>query len=407
MIAKFSEEFRFLLSACFDTLIAPPSTSFNWGELQRLAARHRVEGLVGETVSALPLGSVPTETAASFSKAKRALGFAYLSQLGETLRLSNLLQSVGIASIALKGAALANVYYAPHPERRHAIDIDILVDPTDFASADRLLRHEGYRRICPDFDPPEAAESMVQHLLNAFEYCHSERGIKVELHHRLLSNPYILAIPFPDLLKDSVEVRIGQGSVRALGGNALITYLSAHAAGHAFFRLKWLADIHRVVLSLTPEEIYDALAQARRWGCERPLVLSLLLQEKFGGSSGRNLEPELQSHVAPLVGHCIRALLRPEHRGEHVLRDLPSDLHTAFYGSRLGNNWRSQLFPLLRLLAHSDDTRLLKLGVEWSLLYAVLGRLLAAYRLFCRRFLKPSAEPIDSAFLELHKNKKQ
>ena len=398
MITTFSEEFRFLLSACFDTFIAPPSKSFNWGELERLAARHRTEGIVGDTVSALPPGRVPTETADSFSKARRALSYAYLSQLGETLRLSNLLHNVGIASIALKGPALAKTYYAPHPERRHAVDIDILVDPADFTLADRVLRREGYHRISPDFDPPKAAESMVRHLLNAFEYSHFERGTKVELHHRLLSNPYILAIPFPDLLRHSVEVRIGQGSVRALGGNALIAYLSAHAAGHAFFRLKWLADIHRVFLSMTPEDIYDALAEARRWGCDRPVVLSLLLEEKLSGSSSRTLEPELRNQVTPLVSHCIRALLMPEYQGEHVLRDLPSDLRTAFYGGQLGNNWRSQLFPLLRLLAHSDDTRVIKLGVEWSLLYAVLGRPLAAYRLLCRTFMKPSAEqPRDAA----------
>lgn len=362
----------------------------DWDGVAHLAARHRVEGLVAAEAAGAP--SLPPAARQRFDELRRVRALVYLAQLAETARLSRDLEDAGIACLALKGCALAETHYAPSPELRTALDVDILVDPRDFGQADRLLREAGYVRTSPGFEPPAASESMVRRLVNAYEYDHAVSGLKVELHHRLLPNPYVLAVPFRELLDGSVEVAIGTGRVRALAGAPLIAYLCAHAAGHAFFRLKWLADIHRAFLACGGERIASTLDRARAWGCGRAVLAALALHERLAGGIGVAVDAR-KRRLAPLVTHCMREILRPERAAGHRLGDVPDDLNAALYGMRLAEDWPARLFPLLRLLTHPDDTRVLGLGSEWALLYAILGRPLAACRLVGRTLGSQGAAP--------------
>lgn len=385
MMASLTDEFSFVLAACADKPAPVDAERLDWDEVLRLAVRHRVEGLVASAISA---ENLPEHIAAAFENRRRALAIAYLTQLSETLRLSNLLLGSGIPSIVLKGCALGKIFYAPHPEVRHAWDIDLLVASSDFSEADRLLRRNGYVRTGPSFEPTRKGQSMVRYLLSDYTYSQTETGLTVELHERLVNNPYRLAIPFEDLLGGSVEVGIGDGRVRALGSATLTPYVCAHAAGHAFFRLKWLADVHRLLSSSTPSELSDALATARSWGCERAVAAAISLHAQLIGTTVPTLDQKQSRAVAPLVADCMRAILSPKDLSEHDLRDIPEDLRATAYRMRLGDCWHARLFPILRFLVHADDVRVLGLGVNWLVLYAVLGRFLAAGRLVHRTFSK-------------------
>lgn len=383
-----SRELKFVLHAALTGASPCSPTDLDWREVHRLAVRHRVEGLVA---AAVPAGAVPDPAGPLLEATRRRLAVTYLAQLAETAELSRLLETSGIASLSLKGCAIAQTYYLPHPHLRAAIDIDLIVDPRDFTEADRVLRRRGYARASPDFDPPARAEDMIRLLVNSYEYAHPQTGLKIELHHRLVANPYVLPVPFSELMTSASTVPIGLGSVRTLAGPPLLAYLCTHAAGHAFFRLKWLADIHRVFAHTSRPEMASTLAAARGWGCERAVVLALLLHEELTGLSTLPIEPAERRRMAPLVAYCRLALARPEADG-HGLTDIPDDLRALRYAMRLAATLPARLFPLLRLLTHPDDARVLKLGTRWVWLYAIAGRPLAARRLVGRTLAKPGGE---------------
>lgn len=391
MMDDLSEELRFAIAASCDTGPDLPGSNFDWVKLHRLAVRHRIEGVVGAAVSALPAEYVPAETRAQVDVDRRSLALMYLGQLAETLRISKFLERAGIPCIALKGCIFAKSHYDPHPEQRHAVDIDILVAPSDFAEADRCLKKEGYVRSCPNFEPPASSEEMVHFLLNAYEYRHSTNGLHVELHHRLLFNPYILPVPFHELLTNSEEIKIADGRVRGLTGNLLAAYLCAHSAGHAFFRLKWVADTHRLFSAMAVAECRDLLVRASNWRCKKPIYLALFLEETLTGSVQVLLDDERRRILKPLLKHCLRELFKVETNEVHGLRDLPDDFRRMVYGMRLTDDVRARAFPVLRSLIHPDDARLLKLDTKWMVLYALMGRPLAASRLV-KRTLRPNGD---------------
>jgi hypothetical protein len=80
----------------------------------------------------------------------------------------------------------------------------------------------------------------------------------------------------------------------------------------------------------------------------------------------------------------MRAIRRDERDAPPRIADVPALFHDFCYGLRLAETWRSRSFKLLQYLANPEDTRVLKLGSEWRMLYSVLGRPLALGRLWQR-----------------------
>lgn len=384
---SFEPEIRNLLSAALSTpgrLLEPEITAhFDWDRFTALAARHRIEGLVSFWLRASGAHRCPDDVLQHFDQRRRALALQYLQQAGETLRLSRLLAKAGIPVLVLKGCAVGRQLYAPNPELRASVDIDLLVRPSDFAEADRLLRRDGYARTTPSESLAPSADSMTRYLLNAYAYSHPETGAKVELHHRPLSDPNAMNLPFDRLLSLSVRLT-PDDDVRSLGGEALAVYVCAHGAGHAFFRLKWLADAVRALDSLGPARLAQAVVLAREWGCERALLLALHLDEQLRGNPKPCLIQAQRRNLEPLVRHCAHAMMQDDRTDRRNLADLPADLREAAYAMRLASNPRSRLFILLRMLTNAHDAATLGLGARWAWLYALVGPALAAGRLISR-----------------------
>ena len=78
-----------------------------------------------------------------------------------------------------------------------------------------------------------------------------------------------------------------------------------HAAGHVFFRLKWLADIARLFDRLGPDEVSGVVRHARSVGCERHVLLSLIVLEQ---SSSRRFSLLTHDQRRALGGLARRAL---------------------------------------------------------------------------------------------------
>lgn len=382
--AASNPEFEFLWTLCLTGQPAEVARAPDWPALLELAKRHRIQGLAAGAVASSPHLAPPSAVLARLGDLKRAQAMTYLCQLAETLRLSHLLLTRGMPAIVLKGCAVAETFYQPEPAMREAIDIDLLVDPSHFDAAGAVLQQEGYRCISPEFEAPPQARSMLKYLLNAYEYVHPETGIKIELHHRLLNNPGLLAIPFDQLLAHATIIETPGGGMRGLTGTVQVAFLIAHAAEHACFRLKWLADAARAVASIRPADRQSLLEDCRKWGCERHvLAVAALIGDQNLFDQGSQIERRDAERAA---NFCRHALMANEAVKTHGLRDVAGDLRKLGFLLRLQRNATSRRFPLIRQLTHVDDVRVLRLGTRWLPLYCLLGRPLAAGRLLNRAF---------------------
>lgn len=386
-----SAELEVVAAACLDAPFPCPAAAdgappLDWEAIRRLAAEHRVEGLVWQYLRTQERSRAPSEIVHALEQSHRRHALGFLARAAETLRLVEVLQGAGHPVIVLKGCAVAQAHYAPSPEMKHSFDIDILVAPASFNEAGRLLATCGYVREVPAERLPARAESMARHLLNAYEYVHATLGHRVELHHRLLTDPNMLAVPFQELLARSVEITLGGGVIRGLGPQDLLVYLSCHGAGHGYARLKWLADVARVDRSLDEAARAHAFTAAARLSCSRSLQLSLALLQRLDGLPNERRQLFSLPAVDGLVDTALGQIAAGVRDHKLAMRDLPAHLGRLCYLLALAEAPGSKRFMVLKHLVNVEDAAVLGLGDRWRVVYALAGRPLALAR-YCRRLV--------------------
>ncbi len=382
-------ELALLLDACLGDWKRPsPGVSSrrpapDWDRLLRLADRHRVNGLLAAHLAATGAYEMPGNVASALAGERRKLAFHYLRQTGAMIEAVDRLRTRGIPAIVLKGVPLALKCYAAAPELKQSRDIDLLVPSEHHADAEAMLRAEGYRRTMPAFEPTPDGWTMIRHLHDATELVHPDEGHCIELHHRLLWDPNLMAIPFPALEARAEAIEIGGTRISALGMADLGVFLCCHAAGHAFARLKWLADIARLISSQGANGATTVLDRSRELGCGRHVALTLAMLEHLGGPPAP-IDARERDALRPLISSSMRIMTADERPDRLRVRDVLADTREMIYGLRLAPTARSKAFKVLQHLTNQDDVRLLGLGRTWAPLYAVAGRALALRRLVAR-----------------------
>jgi hypothetical protein len=186
------------------------------------------------------------------------------------LGLLDVFAGEGIAVVPLKGPALAEMLYAD-PVLRPFSDLDLLVRERDVEAALRVLTRDGYRL------GEHLRRLSVRSLLRLeFEVLlKQEKTAPVDLQWEIGLADY----PFcydPEILWRSVgRARIAGSPAPGLAPEALMLFLCVHGAKHAWSRLQWVADVARLARLQT--DWGGALEMAREAGCERPMLLGLLL----------------------------------------------------------------------------------------------------------------------------------
>ena len=186
-----------------------------------------------------------------------------------------------VPHLAFKGPTLALRVHGDLG-RRHAGDLDLLVDPSSIDLADTALRTAGYRLVQPDFQMSPRQKRVYGSIFHHLIYRAPDGEAVIELHWRLTANPYLLPVSFDDLWNRSRNQMMGGHAVPTLSDADMGLHLFAHGANHAWFRLFWLCDI--AALTKGPEFDWTAVIDhAADRGLSRPVLQGALLAHRLLG----------------------------------------------------------------------------------------------------------------------------
>lgn len=276
---SFSSEFR-LVAACCQwpagnaEALKSLARDISWPRIERIAQRHRVEGLVWHGLQAAQL-TVPEATATSLANAASIIARDNMLMASESLRLHALFKGSAVPILFLKGLALGQLAYGTIAVKQ-GWDIDLLVPPETLSLAARLLSNAGYAILTPS--PPFSDSALARWHRSSKEsvWRHVEKNTFVELHTALVDNDRLL----PGLNARSpaqlVEILPGH-ALPTLEGDALFSYLCVHGASSAWFRLKWLADLAALIGQAGSPEIDRLFEQSQELGAGRAAAQAVLL----------------------------------------------------------------------------------------------------------------------------------
>ncbi|WP_308638139.1 nucleotidyltransferase domain-containing protein [Paenibacillus silvisoli] len=218
--------------------VKPSVPNIDWNQFLKLVRHHRVYPQLHAQLKNSQLIPADVLQALHLDYGKNAFRMLRLS--GELERVCKALQKQGIASLVLKGPVLAKHLYGDL-SLRTSKDLDILIPMDGVETAEELLTGLGYE-----------SDSQVPRLFNwkwkqhHVSYTHPQTRIQVELHWRLNSDMG-KEPSFEELWERRSRSSLTNYEIYRLGNEDLFMYLVSHGARHGWFRLRWLADIDRML----------------------------------------------------------------------------------------------------------------------------------------------------------------
>jgi len=326
-------EFAYAVACCRwrrtpeqESWLRAQAVALDWPLFERIARRHRVEGLVWRALRQAEV-AVPSDAAAALQAAADRIARHNLATAAECARLQTRFNEAGVDLLFVKGLTLATLAYGSILPKS-GWDIDILVSPADVARAAGLLAEDGYELVTPK--GPASPKRIARWHARAKESVWSQpaRGSHVELHTGLADNPMLL--PGVGMGSPRQEVAIsGEVTLPTLRLEELIAYLMVHGASSAWFRLKWLADLAALLEGRPAEEIDALYRRALELGAGRAADLALLLRDRlFEAPLTAALRTQIESN--PANRRLLRAAL-----ASLTGRSVATELHAL----RLGTMW--------------------------------------------------------------------
>ena len=181
------------------------------------------------------------------STENRGNRLAGMQRIGTFVEIAKVLEEENIWFLNLKGPLLSQRIYGD-PTYRSFRDFDILVKPEDVNQTVQVLQREGFE--FPGFEWPqsEKRQQIALHFINQVEIIHPESGVMFEVHWKLFSTRITHRETTERFLTENIEtVDFGGQKVNRLSLEFELFYLIVHGGTHAWFRLKWLVDIHEIL----------------------------------------------------------------------------------------------------------------------------------------------------------------
>ena len=213
-----------------------------WAEIKRQAEIHRFTGRLADATSAsLPPSERSWRDEVLMKHHRRHQLFM------RQLRIFvDAFADAAIPCVVLKGPLLAErVHTKPYLKNSH--DLDLLVPTCDIPAAARLMNTLGFtlRGIFP--------WPVHRQYVHDIHFTGTGPVRTVEIHYALKVGAHM--IPAQEFIDRAVEWQLADGlKCMILSPADECLYLIAHAAGHAFHRLRWLYDALMVAKTLNAAE---------------------------------------------------------------------------------------------------------------------------------------------------------
>ncbi len=238
-----------------------PVDDATFGEVLAHVRDGRVVALLARAAAdgAFPLTDAQQEDV----DALRGAAHAFVAVLEQTVvDVTTLLDTAGIETRVLKGAALAHLDY-PDPSWRTYGDVDVLVRGADLDRAVAALRDMGYGRRLPPLRPGFDARFAKGVLLTN----ETARAIEIDLHRTFADGPFGATSRPDELFTGSQPFVLRDHAVQALAPADRLLHACYHVASSAHVRLSSVRDLAQLALVTRPDP--DAvLGRARGWNAE-------------------------------------------------------------------------------------------------------------------------------------------
>ena len=337
----------------------------DWNYLLLMAERHRVvASLYYHLVAECP-EAIPSKASSRLEKLNQENTRSNLLLTGELLKVIELLEAHGIATVPFKGPTLALLAYGD-VGRREFGDLDILVRKHDVPAVRKLLVSEG-------FTPKPELSAAQQAATLRFDCSHNfanERNIWLDVHWDFVVPSASVQIDRNGLWDRLQPILVNRRELKTVSVEDLLLILCLHGFTHFWERLGWIGDVAALIDSQEKIDWSLLFKNADKMGSRRILSLGLYLASNL-------LRPSIPPNVwtrAPadatvmaLADQVQRSLFAEGTARLGILGELRLNL-----AMREGK--RDKFTSCIRLLAtpRVDDWKLLPLpGSLFFLYYAV------------------------------------
>lgn len=324
---------------------------------------HRVGAFLQHRLPAEVRSVLPPAVQEHLANTARKMVHRTLVRSAELVRIARHLQEAGIRCITIKGPLLSQTLYGS-TSVRHAGDIDLLIDPSQLAAADQVMRTLGCRRSYPSLELTSRQWRWFQQNRREFEYVNDKTGVRIELGWRLNG---LEEASFGDLFARGKRELLGPQELVRLPEDTEFLYLFLHGAGHGWFRLFWLVDI---AVHLQRREVNWAglMQTAIQLRVAPPVWQGSRLAAKLLGSripECLSLPTRSGAHVQWLQAEAERLMFSDE-----TARASANEfLRNICYELRLWPRWRHKAAVLRRHLMSPSSWESLPLAEPWFSIY--------------------------------------
>ncbi len=341
--------------------------TLQWPRVLSLARRHRVSGLVAHALASE--SSVPADVRRTLVKAQQSISLANMAALRAQANLAKIFQQNSLPFAILKGTPLAVKAYGSLALRQSR-DIDLLINETDVPHVHKLLHAEGYQRTGLSATLDERQQRLWMRFRKHYEYQSTRTGIRLELHWRTTDNRYLAGAS--DALGRREQVTVAPGiALPLLSREELLLDLCTHGAGHAWFRMKWIADVNALLREPGADGQASLLHAARRHGLERPVLQALYLCRALFDLPLACEAVALPSPVQRLLHIAAGALLQEDVTAPTATSDFVPK-HQTLSHMLLRADWRYRLEELRLNMASPSDWQQVSLPAGMQFVYPVL-----------------------------------
>lgn len=277
-----------------------------------------------------------------------------LRELGYFLKLMEEMKSEQLDPIVLKGPVLSEKIYGD-PFYRTSNDFDLLFHPNDLSKAVQFFNDRGFKGTKFNWPSCSKKQKVVRELINQYFIFHPEHQVSIEIHWKIFDRRF--ADPFVAeklVWENTTSVEINGHTIKTLEGEFELLYLAIHGSLHAWFRLKWLVDVYRILnQNLIDEERFKTLTEmlgAHRFVSICNGVLNHIYKES-------KLVPCKEAPNKHLTEEALYQLKRP---GNDPFNTLENTLRQVRYQLALSGKWQYKSDIIRTLLFNKRD-----LNISW------------------------------------------